>query len=390
MAKPVGPICNLNCTYCFYLDKDRFYGKRQYRMSDQVLEEYIKQYIQASQVPAVSFAWQGGEPTLLGVEFFRKAVELQKKYADGKQISNAFQTNGTLLDDQWGEFLSKEQFLIGLSIDGPKELHDHYRVSKGGKGSFDQVLRGLDVLHRHNVEYNTLTVVNDVNVRKPMDVYDCLKGIGSKHWQFIPIVERLENADNRQVIAPPPEETGHDEAYPVSAWSAAPRLYGQFMASIFDRWYQKDIGQIFIQTFENTLAPYMGVRPGVCVYSETCGEALIIEHNGDVYSCDHYVFPQYKLGNILEKPLAEMVESQFQLKFGCDKRDQLPRDCKQCKWLHLCHGGCPKDRFAKDLEGTHRLNYLCPGFKVFYNHIDARMQKLAATLKQQQPAGYRW
>ncbi len=382
MAKPIGPICNLRCEYCFYLDKERFYETSKWRMSDEVLEQYVKQYIESQDVDVINFAWQGGEPTLMGVDFFRRALELQKKYANGKTITNALQTNGTLLDDEWCEMLKRENFLVGLSIDGSQELHDHYRVGIKNEGSFDKVMRGLELLKKHKVEFNTLTVVNDYNARRPMEVYDFLKASGSTFWQFIPIVERLEKMDQRLVIAPPPEETGHDEPYPVANWSVPPRLYGQFLCSIFDRWYREDIGRIFIQQFENTLAPYMGQKPGVCVYAETCGLALIIEHNGDIYSCDHFMFPGYKLGNILEKPLAEMVYSPAQLRFGHAKADELPRDCITCKWRPQCNGGCPKDRFAADTQGTKKLNYLCPGFKMFYNHVDARMKKIAEVLRQ--------
>lgn len=386
MAKPVGPICNLKCTYCFYLDKDRFYGSREkWRMSDEVLEAYIRQYIEQQDVDVISFAWQGGEPTLLGVEFFQKAVELQKKYASGKQIQNALQTNGTLLDDKWCELLARENFLIGLSVDGTEAVHDAYRVGNKGEGSFKDVMRGLDFLKKHRVEFNTLTVVNDVNARRPLEVYEFLKASGSTFWQFIPIVERLEQADERLVIAPPPEETGHAETYPVASWSVPPKLYGDFLCAIFDRWYREDIGRIFVQQFENALAPIMGQRPGVCVYAETCGGALVIEHNGDVYSCDHFVFPQYRLGNILEKPLVEMVYAQEQLRFGNAKRDELPKVCLECRWRKQCNGGCPKDRFAADGSGTRKLNYLCPGFKVFYNHIDARLRRIADVLRNPQP-----
>ena len=382
MAKPAGPSCNLHCAYCFYLDKQRlFAGGGTSRMSDEVLEQYVRQYIQQQDVDVINFAWQGGEPTLLGVEFFQKAVELQKRYAEGKQITNALQTNGTLLTDEWCEFLSRENFLVGLSIDGAAAVNDKYRTDRNGKGSSADAMRGLDLLKKHRVEFNTLTVVNDVNARRPMEVYDFLKASGSTFWQFIPIVERLENDDARVVIAPPPEETGHAQPYPVASWCVPPRMYGEFLCAIFDRWHREDIGRIFVQQFEHALAPIMGQPPGVCVYAPTCGAALVIEHNGDVYSCDHFVFEKYRLGNILEAPLEEMVYSAKQREFGQAKRELLPPVCLQCRWREQCNGGCPKDRFASDGSGTHRLNYLCPGFKTFYNHADARLRRIAEVIR---------
>ena len=384
MAKPIGATCNLRCDYCFYLDKTRFYdASRSLRMRDEVLEQYVKQYIQSQDVQLISFAWQGGEPTLMGLDFFRKAIELQKKYAAGKTIQNALQTNGTMLDDEWCELLKRESFLVGISIDGPAALHDQYRRGADQEGSFAKVMLGLELLKKHKVEFNTLTVINDVNARHPLEMYEFLKESGSTFWQFIPIVERLQAADGRGVIAPPFAATGHAETSPLANWSVPPKLYGQFLCAIFDRWYQQDIGRIFIQQFESALAPYMGRPPGACVYAETCGAALIIEHNGDVYSCDHFVFPQYKLGNILKTPLADMVFSPQQQRFGQAKLDALPQDCLKCNWRKLCNGGCPKDRFAADSSGGQRLNYLCPGFKTFYNHADGRLRKIVKVLQAQ-------
>ena len=382
MAKPAGASCNLRCDYCFYLDKERFYAPRP-RMSDEVLEEYIKGYIHSQDVDLISFAWQGGEPTLMGLDFFRRALAMQKRYADGRRIENALQTNGTLLDDEWCELLNRERFLVGISIDGPAALHDRYRLDVGNQGSFARVMRGLELLKKHKVEFNTLTVINDLNASRPLEMYDFLKATGSTFWQFIPIVERLQVACGRRVIAPTSEDSAQAEDYPLAPWSVPAKLYGQFLCTIFDRWHQQDIGRIFIQQFESALAPYMGRNPGACVYAKTCGQALIIEHNGDIYSCDHFVFPRHKLGNIMQTPLTEMVYSQQQLRFGQAKLAELSEDCLKCKWRNQCNGGCPKDRFVAEAGGTRRLNYLCPGLKTFYNHADARLQKIVKVLQEQ-------
>lgn len=369
MAKPIGPICNLDCTYCFYLDKEDLYPKRHsFRMTDEVLEAYVRQYIEAHQVDEVNFAWQGGEPTLMGVDFFRRAVELQEKYKKpGMRIHNAFQTNGTLLDDEWGEFLHEHGFLIGISIDGPPKLHDKYRLDKGGKPSSGKVLRGLRILQKHQVEYNILCVVNRHNADYPVDVYRYFKGLGARFMQFIPIVERVDEKR-------------------VSPRSVRGDQYGRFLCRVFDEWVVNDIGEVFVQIFDIALEGWMGYVPSLCVFNETCGDAMIIEHNGDIYSCDHFVFPEYKLGNLLETPLPEMVASPFQRKFGTDKRDELPQYCQQCEVRFVCNGGCPKNRFRKTPDGEPGLNYLCAGYKRFFTHIDKPMRLMAQALHSGRPA----
>ena len=384
MAKPIGPICNLDCHYCFYLEKEKLYPETPaWKMSDDVLESYIRQYIETQQVPVVSFAWQGGEPTLLGVEYFRKVVELQTKYAGGKRIENAFQTNGILLDDRWGEFLAENRFLVGLSIDGPRDLHDRYRVDKGGQPSFDRVIRGLGYLKKHGVEFNTLTVVQKDNSMHPLEVYRFLKEVGSGFLQFIPIVERIAAAPNREgliLIAP-----GAPEPAKVSEWSVEPLQFGKFLCAIFDEWVRKDVGKYFVQIFDVALGSWVGTGAGLCIFAETCGAALAIEHNGDLYSCDHYVYPENKLGNIMDNPLASLVNSPQQVKFGLDKRDTLPRYCRECEVRFACNGECPKHRFIRTPDGEEGLNYLCAGYKLFFKHIDPYMRFMAAELQQHRP-----
>jgi uncharacterized protein len=379
MTKPIGPLCNLDCKYCFYLEKEKLYPESAgagFRMSDAVLERYISGYI-ASQPPSlteISFAWQGGEPTLMGVEFFRRVVELQKQYCPyGKTISNALQTNGTLLDDEWCRFLYQHNFLVGLSIDGPRELHDFYRVDKGGKPTFDKVMRGLELLKKHRVEFNTLTVVNRRNSRQPLEVYRFLKSVGSPFMQFIPLVERVGEGS---LAGPGEVSTG------VTEWSVEPLAYGTFLCSIFDEWIRRDVGRVFVQIFEAQLGRWMGRGSTLCVFSETCGDALAMEHNGDVYSCDHYVYPRFKLGNVMNDNLRDVVNSPLQLKFGADKRDTLPQYCRDCRVRFACNGECPKHRFLQTPDGEEGLNYLCAGYKKFFTHIDPYFRAVAPQLEK--------
>ncbi len=382
MAKPVGPICNLDCRYCFYLEKENLYGqKRDWAMPDEVLESYIRQYIDAHDSPELSFAWQGGEPTLLGVEYFRKIVSIQNKFANGKRIGNAFQTNGVLLDDEWGEFLAKNDFLIGLSIDGPAELHDYYRVDKGGAPSFDRVMRGLRYLKKHAVKFNTLTVVNRQNSQHPLRVYRFLKGIGSQFMQFIPVVERIAkaaNPDGLVLISP-----NDARAAEVADWSVEPLQYGNFLCAIFDEWVRSDVGSHFVQIFDVALEMWMGMQASLCVFRPTCGSAMALEHNGDLYSCDHYVYPENKLGNIMESPLEALTASAQQRRFGLDKRDTLPQYCRECDVRFACNGECPKHRFISTPGGEPGLNYLCAGYKVFFHHIDGCMKFMANELRSE-------
>jgi uncharacterized protein len=385
MTKPIGPLCNLDCKYCFYLEKEKLFpANENFKMTDEVLENYVRQYIAHQDVPEISFAWQGGEPTLLGVDFFRKVVALQKKYADGKIISNALQTNGTLLDDRWGAFFAENQFLVGLSIDGPAKLHDAYRVDKKGGATYAKVIGGLRVLKKHNVDFNTLTVVNRVNARKPLEVYRFLRDIGSGFIQFIPLVERLADAEATKLgldlAVPPRADEEGQKRMPVTDWSVEPRQYGEFLCTIFDEWVRRDIGRTYVQIFDVTLGNTIGHGGGPCVFSEKCGTALAMEHNGDVYSCDHYVYPRYKLGNVLNQSLGEMAGSPEQRKFGADKADTLPQYCRACDVRHLCHGECPKHRFIRTPAGEAGLNYFCAAYKRFFTHTRPAMQRMGALL----------
>ena len=380
MAKPAGPICNLNCSYCFYLEKENLYpATSSWAMSDEVLESYIRQYITGQAAPTVTFAWQGGEPTLLGVNYFRKVVELEKKFSNGKRIENAFQTNGVLLDDAWAEFLADNRFLVGISIDGPAELHDCYRVNKGGQPTFKAVLRGLDYLKKHGVEFNTLTVVHSKNSRYPLQVYRFLKDVGSRFMQFIPIVERVAKAPDPHGLVLIGPQSKAEAA--VSEWSVEPLRYGKFLCKIFDEWVRRDVARYFVQIFDVALESWLGMPPSLCVFRETCGENMAIEHNGDLYSCDHYVYPENRLGNITEHALAELVKSEQQYRFGSDKRDSLPRYCRECEVRFACNGECPKHRFTKTPDGEWGLNYLCAGYKLFFKHIDPYMQLMASELR---------
>ncbi len=384
MAKPAGPLCNLDCKYCFYLEKERLYpGKERWAMPEDVLESYVRQYIESQESPVVSFAWQGGEPTVLGVDYFEKVVEFQQKYADGKRIENALQTNGVLLDDRWCEFLARNGFLVGLSIDGPREIHNRYRVDKAGKPSFDRVMRGMDFLKKHSVEFNTLTVVQRHNSHHPLEVYRFLREAGSGFMQFIPIVERVASAPGPEgltLIAPDFEESAQ-----VSEWSVEPRQYGRFLSAIFDEWVRHDVGQQFVQIFDVSLEAWVGMQPSLCVFRPTCGEAMIIEHNGDLYSCDHYVYPENRLGNIMDAPIRSLVESEQQHQFGQDKLDRLPRACLDCEVRFVCNGECPKHRFMRTPQGEPGLNYLCAGYKLFFHHIDPYMRFMANELREQRP-----
>ncbi len=372
MLKPRGAICNLDCEYCFFLSKEMLYPGSRFRMSDDLLEDYTRQYIEAQRVPEVTFAWQGGEPTLMGLDFFKRAVELQQRYRKpGMRIHNAFQTNGTLLDDDWCRFFREHDFLIGLSVDGPQPLHDRYRVDKGGKPTFQRVMKGLDLLKKHRVEFNILTTVHAGNADHPLEVYRFLRDeAGARFMQFIPIVERAN-------------ETGFQEGNQVTDRTLTGEQYGEFLCAIFDEWVRRDVGRVFVQIFDVALAAWAGMPPGLCVFQETCGDALALEHNGDLYACDHFVEPRYRLGNIQEIPLLDLVGSPQQRQFGLDKRDTLPRYCRECEVRFVCNGGCPKDRILTTPDGEPGLNYLCAGFKRFFNHIDRPMKIMAAELAAQ-------
>jgi uncharacterized protein len=390
MTKPIGPICNLDCKYCFYLEKENLYASRpghtphsDWKMADDVLESYVRQYIEAQQADTINFAWQGGEPTLLGVDFFRRVVAFQKKYGDNKHIENAFQTNGVLLDDEWGEFLAQSKFLVGLSIDGPRALHDHYRVDKGNQPTFNRVVAGLNMLKKHGVEFNTLTVVNRHNARKPLEVYRFLKEIGSGYLQFIPVVERVaREANDAGLVLIKPSDSADAR---VSEWSVDPVDYGNFLCAIFDEWVRNDVARYYIQIFDVALETWVGMPASLCVFRETCGSAMAMEHNGDLYSCDHFVYPENKLGNIMKHPLELLVDSAQQAKFGLDKRDSLPRYCRECDVRFACNGECPKHRFIRTPDGEAGLNYLCAGYKMFFHHVDPYMRFMGGELRQGRP-----
>jgi len=385
MVKPIGPLCNLACKYCFYLEKEELYphnrGKAAWAMNERVLEEFVRQYIQAQPVDVASFAWQGGEPTLLGADYFRKIVALQEKYAAGKRIENAIQTNGVLLDDEWCAFLAEKDFLVGLSIDGPADLNDGYRVDKGGQPTFAAVMRGLEHLKRHGVRFNTLTVVQRQNSRQPLRVYRFLKEIGSQFMQFIPVVERLTKP--AEGSAPMLVAPGQEAPVTVSSWSVQPADYGRFMCAIFDEWVRQDVGRYYMQAFDVALESWLGLEPSLCIHRTHCGDALALEHNGDLYSCDHYVFDACRLGNLLETPLATLVDSPQQRQFGRDKADTLPRYCRECEVLFACKGECPKNRFTRTPDGEPGLNYLCAGLKMFFKHIAPYMEFMANELRHE-------
>ncbi|MGN6368197.1 MAG: anaerobic sulfatase maturase [Phycisphaerae bacterium] len=389
LTKPIGPICNLDCKYCFYLEKENLYqDESSWRMPDHVLETYIRQYIESQPSDEIQFAWQGGEPTLLGVPFFQKVVDLQQKFANGKRISNALQTNGTLLDDEWCAFLSQHHFLVGLSIDGPRELHDAYRVDKKNNPTFDAVFRGLRLLQKYRTEYNTLTVVNRLNSHQPLPVYRFLKSIGSRFIQFIPLVERHASVELKVLgydFAHPPHPASPDPASHVTPWSVEPEQYGTFLCTIFDEWLRRDVGSTFVQLFDVALSNWMGLGSPLCVFAEKCGRAVAIEHNGDLYSCDHYVYPQYRLGNILNHHLSHMLDSPQQKQFGIDKSSTLPAYCRNCSVRFACNGECPKHRFLSTPDGDPGLNYLCAGYKKFFSHINPYMQTMASLLHAGRP-----
>ncbi len=389
MAKPSGPDCNLNCTYCFYLEKEVLFADQNvHRMSDEVLEAHIKQYCESQNTPELLFAWQGGEPTLSGVEFFEKAVAFQKKYAAGRPVQNALQTNGILIDNTWCKFLAREKFLVGLSLDGPRHVHDKFRVDRGGKPTFDRVMKTLKLMKAHRVDFNTLTCVTRQNAKYALDIYEFLKGTGSSFLQFIPIIERKPDDEAGRLglqLALPPDLAADDTDDRVMPWTVQPEQYGDFLITIFDEWVRRDVGSVFVQIFDVMLNAWMGMPPPLCVFAEKCGDAMIIEHNGDLYSCDHFVYPEYRLGNILETPMPDLAGSEQQKQFGSDKLDKLPACCRNCDVFFACHGECPKHRFLKTPDGEPGLNWLCAGYKKFMHHIDPYMRTMTQLLRDNRP-----
>jgi uncharacterized protein len=396
MVKPIGSVCNLDCTYCYYLHKQQLLGSNsRFRISDEILEAHIRQYIEGQDRSEVVFSWQGGEPTLLGLEFFHKVVELEQKHKKPNQrIENDLQTNGTLLNDDWGAFLKEHGFLVGLSIDGPKELHDRYRVAKDGTATFDKVCAAAQMLHRHGVPFNSLSVVHRVNAKRPLDVYRFLKNeIRPRQMQFIPCVEPkvFKNTAPQKwdpawlPMQDSPAAHPGDPDSVVTDWSVDPDDWGSFLCKIWDHWYHRDIGKVFINHFETAVAQWMGKESQLCIYHEFCGKGVALEHDGNLYSCDHYVYPEYKLGNIMETSSSRMVFSDEQRKFGFDKFHSLPAQCRQCKFLFACNGECPKNRFIRTRDGEPGLNYLCSGLQKYWQHIARDMEDILRHLARGEP-----
>lgn len=397
MLKPVGSVCNLACDYCYYLEKGKFYPEvKNHILSDELLEKFIREYLECQTMPEVLFTWHGGETLMRPLSFYKRALELQRKYARGRRIDNCIQTNGTLLTDDWCRFFRENNFLVGVSIDGPQEFHDEYRRNRQGLPSFYKVMKGIELLKKHGVEYNAMAVVNDYNVEYPLEFYRFFKEIDCRYIQFAPIVERLgQHADGTRLAAPSETTTAPAAAENRAATNTAPPAlapfsvdpvkWGDFLSALFDEWLKEDVGTYYIQLFDATLANWVGEQPGVCSMAPACGHAGVMEFNGDVYSCDHYVFPAYKLGNIRTHTLTEMMYSPRQLQFGADKRDKLPGQCKACEYLFACNGECPKNRFAFTADGEPGLNYLCAGYKRFFRHAAPYMDFMKKELLARRP-----
>lgn len=382
MLKPAGAHCNLACKYCYYLEKNNLYqNSHRHLMSDEMLEQFTREYIEAQTMPQVLFTWHGGEPLMRSIDFYKKALALQKKYAHGKQIDNVIQTNGTLLTDEWCEFFAQNHWLVGISIDGPQEYHDHYRVTPAGKPSWEKVMQGISLLKKHRVEWNAMAVVNAYNAEHPLEFYHFFRDNGCQYLQFTPIVERLTEHEDGRTLA----SLADDREIPLADASVTPQQWGNFLCTIFDDWVRHDVGKTFVEIFDCTLANWMGVLPGICAYSKECGHAGVMEHNGDVYSCDHFVFPEYKLGNIKDQSLIDMLYGEKQQAFSRLKHTSLPRQCKECDMEFACHGECPKNRFEKDKYGEPGLNYLCQGYYQYYSHVAPYMDFMKRELLAQRP-----
>lgn len=382
ILKPAGAHCNLACKYCYYLEKNKLYPTAQrHLMSDEMLEQFTREYIEAQTMNQVLFTWHGGEPLLRSIDFYRKALSLQQKYAGGRCIDNVIQTNGTLLTDEWCEFFAQNQWLVGISIDGPQPDHDHYRLTAAGKPSWKKVMQGIKLLKKHGVEWNAMAVVNAYNANHPLEFYRFFKENGCQFLQFTPIVERQTRHEDGRTLA----SLADKNEIPLSEASVAPEQWGYFLCAIFDEWVRKDVGKIFVEIFDCTLANWMGVSPGICAYSKECGHAGVMEHNGDVYSCDHFVFPEYKLGNIRDHSLIDMLYGEQQQEFSRLKHSSLPRQCKECDMEFACHGECPKNRFMKDKYGDSGLNYLCLGYYHYYQHVAPYMDYMKQELMAQRP-----
>ncbi len=382
MLKPAGAHCNLACKYCYYLEKNNLYDKsHRHIMSDEMLEQFTREYIEAQTMPQVLFTWHGGEPLMRSIDFYKKALTLQKKYARGRRIDNVIQTNGTMLTDEWCEFFAQNNWLVGISIDGPQEYHDHYRLTTTGNPSWQKVMHGIELLKKHHVEWNAMAVVNAYNANHPLEFYHFFKDNGCQYLQFTPIVERLTQHQDGRTLA----SLADDKEIPLADFSVTPEQWGSFLCAIFDEWVHNDVGKMFVEIFDCTLANWMGVLPGICAYSKNCGHAGVMEHNGDVYSCDHFVFPEYKLGNIRDHTLIEMLYGDKQHAFSRLKHTSLPRQCKECDMEFACHGECPKNRFEKDKYGEPGLNYLCKGYYQYYYHVAPYMDFMKRELQAQRP-----
>ena len=382
MLKPAGAHCNLACKYCYYLEKNKLYPTAQrHLMSDEMLEQFTREYIEAQTMNQVLFTWHGGEPLLRSIDFYRKALSLQQKYAGGRCIDNVIQTNGTLLTDEWCEFFAQNHWLVGISIDGPQPYHDHYRLTAAGKPSWQKVMQGIKLLKKHGVEWNAMAVVNAYNANHPLEFYRFFKENGCQFLQFTPIVERQTRHEDGRTLA----SLADKDEVSLSEASVTPEQWGYFLSAIFDEWVRKDVGKIFVEIFDCTLANWMGISPGICAYSKECGHAGVMEHNGDVYSCDHFVFPEYKLGNIRDHSLIDMLYGEQQQEFSRLKHSSLPRQCKECDMEFACHGECPKNRFMKDKYGDSGLNYLCPGYYHYYQHVAPYMDYMKQELMSQRP-----
>ena len=377
MIKPVGSLCNLKCSYCYYLDKAEIYGGREPRMSEQMLEHFVKEYIQANDVRDVFFNWHGGEPLLAGIDFYRKAVSFQQKYSEGKKIHNTLQTNATLITPEWARFFRDNGFLIGVSLDGPKEVHDRYRGGKGGASVFDRVIRGIMELYRAGVQYNVMATVNKQSEGRALEIYQFLKSAGTRFIQFMPVVEHVKDG----LIVSPDTEGSR-----LAPWSVSAEGFGRFLCDIFDHWVRNDVGKVFVNQFDAALACWCGVQPGLCAMAETCGGNSVIEHNGDLYPCDHFVYEDYRIGNVLETDLRTLMNSSRQVRFGISKRNGLPQKCLRCRWFFACHGECPKHRFNKTDKGETGLNALCEGYEIFFSHIAPYMEEMKKLLTSGKPA----
>lgn len=389
LAKPIGAVCDIACDYCFYLEKRELYKRGEhFRMPDEVLARYIEQYVAAQPTPVVEFVWHGGEPTLLGVDFFRRVVELQKPFRISRRIRNSLQTNAMRLDDEWCAFFKENDFFVGVSLDGPREIHDRYRKDLHGQGTFDRVMDGVRRLQRHDVEFNVLACVGRETAHQPLEVYRFFKEEGIRYVQFTPIVEREADADTRVIkfwLARPSVLDRHEPNTRVTTWTVEPEAYGDFLIAIYEEWVRKDVGEVFVMNFEWALTAWVGEPSPVCIFSRTCGRAVAIEHDGSVFACDHYVYPEYRLGNVLDGNLGEMVETSVVGGFGPHKETTLPRYCRECEVRDACWGGCPKHRFAVTPDGEHGLHYLCAGYKKFFRHIRKYLRAMTTLLENDLP-----